>query len=72
MDSGEIYRGFFSIPALARCNVRSSLGDDTLFRQAKKPVDVLIFICIVYFIDISGYGTYTIKIDRHRSQQYIV
>ncbi len=58
MDSGEIHRGFFfSIPALARCNVRRSLEEDTLFRQAKKPVDVLICICIVYFIDISVNGT---------------
>ena len=47
----------FSITALMRCSLCKSLGEDTLFRKAKKPVDVLICICIVYFSDISGYGT---------------
>ena len=55
MDSEEIHRGF-SFPALARCNVRRSLEEDTLFRQAKKSVDVLTAICNLYFIGSKDFG----------------
>ena len=57
MDNGEIHMDFFfSIPALANCNVRRSLEEDTVFRQAKKPVDVLTTICNLYFIGSKDIG----------------
>ncbi len=62
----------FSFPALAGCDLCKSLGEDTFFRQAKKPADVLICICIVYFIDISGFGTNVIHLAHRFFLQYVV
>jgi hypothetical protein len=47
----------------------SNRASDT---EKKKTVDVLICICIVYFIDISGYGTKSIHFDYSSQPQNVV